>query len=290
MAEIKIDRAEDKEKTIEETAQAQENPQQPSGQTNQEGEPEKEASGEEKSGGEAAGQEEAEQEPAGTETEADQAAGEESGEKASEGGQEQEKKPAAKPAPKPPASKSGASPKGGAKKKKPAPKKPRAESSAEETLIFVTQAQWDELSARADKAGEYLETAQRLQAEFENYRKRNLSVRQDARCEGTAEVVLEILPVLDNLQRAVESVQEDENGLLEGVRMVQRQFIEILGRLGIEEIPAEAGASFDPKVHEAVMQVPAQEDQKSGQIAQVLLKGYKMGAKVLRATMVSVVQ
>ena len=147
------------------------------------------------------------------------------------------------------------------------------------------------LLATADNAirerDEYLTLAQRVQADFDNFRRRNQSVRRDAYDEGMRDTLVKLLPVLDNLDRAVAAQGADES-LREGVLMVLRQLNAVLQAAGVEEIPAE-GAAFDPNLHNAVMQ-EATEDAMSGAVTGVLQKGYKMGDKVLRHSMVKVAQ
>lgn len=143
--------------------------------------------------------------------------------------------------------------------------------------------------ARAEDAlkqrDEYLALAQRVQADFDNFRRRNASARQDAREEGLCEAAQAMLPVLDNLERALAAAES--GAILEGVQMVHKQFVAALGSLEVEEIPAD-GQEFDPNLHNAVMQEAAPEDELSGKVAMVLQKGYRRGNRVLRCSMVKV--
>jgi len=133
---------------------------------------------------------------------------------------------------------------------------------------------------------EYLNMAQRVQADFDNFRRRNQNVYKDAFNDGSAELVMKMLPVLDNMERAV-SAQGGEAELRQGVEMICKQMIAALGSAGVEEIPAQ-GEVFDPNCHDAVMQ--EESDQESGTVTGVLQKGYRMGGKVLRPSMVKVAQ
>ncbi len=139
------------------------------------------------------------------------------------------------------------------------------------------------------KEEEYLMLAQRIQADFDNYRKRNVSMRADALSEGKAETIKAFLPVMDNLERALAT--EKKNGttgsLMEGLEMVLKQMAQTLADLGVEEIEAE-NMPFDPTCHNAMMQVPASEGQEKGMVAAVFEKGYKMGDKIIRYSMVQV--
>lgn len=139
------------------------------------------------------------------------------------------------------------------------------------------------------KEEEYLALAQRIQADFDNYRKRNVSLRADAVTDGKVEVIKAFLPVLDNLERALET--EQKNGtvgsLMEGLEIVLKQMLQTLASLGVEEIEAE-NKPFDPTCHNAMMQIPACEGQEKGIVAAVFQKGYKMGDKIIRYSMVQV--
>jgi len=138
------------------------------------------------------------------------------------------------------------------------------------------------------KTAEYLAMAQRVQADFENYRKRNESVRADAYAEGRKDVAAVMLPVLDNLERAVEAAAgaEDE-ALKNGVELVLRQMTDIYQKLDVTPIDRK-GEKFDPNLENAVLQ-GAEDEGEPGTVCQVLQKGYRMGDKVLRHAMVKVV-
>lgn len=139
------------------------------------------------------------------------------------------------------------------------------------------------------KEEEYLNLAQRIQADFDNYRKRNVSLRADALIDGKIDAVKAFLPVLDNLERALET--ERKNGttgsLMDGLEIVLKQMLKTLNDLGVEEIEA-LNKPFDPTCHNAMMQIPAQEGQEKGIVANVFEKGYKMGDKIIRYSMVQV--
>jgi molecular chaperone GrpE len=139
----------------------------------------------------------------------------------------------------------------------------------------------------AKERDEYLDLLQRSRAEFDNYRKRNVAAREDARSEGVRDTICKFLPVLDNLERAAVS-EGGEQALREGVQLVLKQFNTLLANAGVEEIAAE-GCVFDPNLHHAVMQEEA-DGVESGKIASVLQKGYRMGDKVLRHCMVKVAE
>ena len=158
------------------------------------------------------------------------------------------------------------------------------QTSEEDSLESVTDLK-PLLEASRQKAEEYLNLAQRVQADFDNYRKRNQSVRADAYEEGIRDVISGLLPVLDNLERAV-SIETADEKLHTGVDMVLKQLSELMEKRGLTVID-RAGEPFDPNLENAVMQ-GTPEDGEKGTVCQVLQKGYKMGKKVLRAAMVTV--
>ena len=142
------------------------------------------------------------------------------------------------------------------------------------------------LEASRQKAEEYLNLAQRVQADFDNFRRRNQSVRADAFEDGARELVKTLLPVADNLERALLADSADEN-LKSGVAMIQRQFMDILEKRGVTAID-RVGEPFDPNLETAVLQ-GTPEDGEKGTVCQVLQKGYRMNGVVLRSAMVKVV-
>lgn len=145
-----------------------------------------------------------------------------------------------------------------------------------------------QLEEANQKTAEYLAMAQRVQADFENYRKRNESVRADAYAEGRKDVAALMLPVLDNLERAVEAAAgTGDEALKNGVELVLRQMTDIYQKLDVTPIDRK-GEKFDPNLENAVLQ-GTEEEGEPGTVCQVLQKGYRMGDKVLRHAMVKVV-
>lgn len=145
----------------------------------------------------------------------------------------------------------------------------------------------EQQSVQEDKTEYYINLAKRVQADFDNYRRRNASVYADALQEGKLAVIKELLPVIDNLDRAIAGEKDSAGSLIEGVRMIRKQLTDTLGSLGVEEMGAP-GEAFDPNFHNAVMQCECEEGQQPGEIAEVLVKGYKLGDKIVRYTMVRV--
>lgn len=128
---------------------------------------------------------------------------------------------------------------------------------------------------------------QRIQADFDNFRRRNTSVRLDSYEEGKRDTVKELLPALDNLERALESIPAENASLREGIAMVQRQMLDSLKKLGLEEV--ESDCIFDPGKHEAVMREKV-DGKESGEIVVVFQKGYRMGDRIIRHCMVKVAE
>ena len=138
------------------------------------------------------------------------------------------------------------------------------------------------------KAAEYLALAQRVQADFENYRKRNDNIRADAYADGKKDTAALMLPVLDNLERAVEAADNSSyEALRSGVEMVLKQMLDAYGKMDVKPIN-RLGEKFDPNFENAILQGTAEEGEP-GTVCQVLQKGYMIGDKVLRHAMVKVV-
>ena len=163
------------------------------------------------------------------------------------------------------------------------PAEEQAEAKPEAEQADPMQQALDEANA---KAAEYLALAQRVQADFENYRRRTKATRAEAFEDGAREVIKLLLPVVDNLERAIQQESSDEN-LLTGVKLVYKQLMDALEKRGVTVID-RAGEKFDPNLENAVMQGTA-DDGEPGTVCQVLQKGYRMGDKVLRHAMVKVV-
>jgi molecular chaperone GrpE len=143
----------------------------------------------------------------------------------------------------------------------------------------------DELEVLAAKRDEYLALAQRTQADFENYRKRVARDAAAAAERGVAKLAKELLPALDNLDRALGAAAQDDP-LLDGVRLVRGELSSGLARVGIESFGA-AGDTFDPVEHEAVAQQPV-EGAASGSVVEVYQPGYRLGASIIRPARVLV--
>lgn len=126
----------------------------------------------------------------------------------------------------------------------------------------------------------------RTRAEFDNYRKRVARDAEANRRRAAESLLRDLLPVVDNLELALQHAEEAPGPLADGIHLVARQFHEVLRRAGVEPIPA-MGESFDPNVHEAVMQAPSAEAAPNS-VTQEFQRGYRLGEYVLRPSKVVV--
>jgi molecular chaperone GrpE len=176
-----------------------------------------------------------------------------------------------------------------------------AATNAEPTVVKETASEQDSYTLTAEEfeaAKAHIEAItkekdetvvllQRIQADFDNFRRRNASIRLDSYEEGKRDTVKELLPALDNLERALESIPAENASLREGIAMVHRQMLESLKKLGLEEV--ESDCIFDPTKHEAVMREKV-DGKESGEIVVVFQKGYRMGGRIIRHCMVKVAE
>ena len=145
--------------------------------------------------------------------------------------------------------------------------------------------QSDELLKTKQELEETTDRLKRIMAEFENYKKRSGKERENLYNSLIADIMSSFLPVIDNLEKAMEAKTEDE-GYKQGVELVLKQFLDVLTKFGVEEIKT-VGETFDPEVHEAVSSI---QDETKGEkeVVQEFRKGYKIGTKVIRHAMVVV--
>ena len=168
----------------------------------------------------------------------------------------------------------------------------RADESAEEAPAEAAEEIEDAIAADLDKARTeaalYLDDLRRLQADFDNYRKRTLREQTARTASASQALVARLLPVLDNFELAVSAAEQsrDFDRMLKGVEMVLGALREVLEGEGLVKIEAE-GKPFDPERHEAVIAVE-QEDAEPGTILDIVRAGYELGGKVLRPAMVKV--
>jgi molecular chaperone GrpE len=148
-------------------------------------------------------------------------------------------------------------------------------SAEQDPLVRVT----------AERDG-YLELAQRIQADFENYRKRAARDQERLVTHAHERLVRDLLPVLDDLERALEAAERhEEAALVDGVRLVEQSLRKALEKEGLVEI--EADGTFDPHVHEAVLAQP-REGAEAGAVVEVVQRGYRLGDRVIRPARVVV--
>ena len=126
-------------------------------------------------------------------------------------------------------------------------------------------------------------------AEFENYRKRTIKEKTDLILNGGERTIITILPVIDDLERALKNIKnaEDVNAVLEGVELIYKKFMDILGRQGVSVIETKE-ADFDVDLHEAVAQLPAPTPELKGKVMDCTQTGYKLNEKVIRHAQVVV--
>ena len=143
----------------------------------------------------------------------------------------------------------------------------------------------EELAKKQQELDDTIRLLQRNQADFENFRRRNNSVRAESYESGKRDAVAELLPSLDDFDRIIANADKADEAWVEGVKLVYRKFTDELKKLGLTEIESEG--KFDPNLHNAVLSEAA-EGVESETILAVLQKGYKMGDKILRHSMVKV--
>ena len=170
------------------------------------------------------------------------------------------------------------------------------ENTAEETSAQAEEAVPEQMAETDNKevlelkrqSEEYYNRLLRMQADFENYKKRIAREREDMYNNALETITAQLLPVVDNMERAVDAFRKDklDEKYISGVEMVCNQIVDILGKNGVKEIEA-MDKDFDPNLHHAVMQVPG-EDEDENKIKEVFQKGYILGNKVIRPSLVKV--
>ena len=155
----------------------------------------------------------------------------------------------------------------------------------EEEVVKAEEKQEDTKVQENNELEELTDRYKRLMAEFENYKKRSQKERENLYNMITGDVVSSILPVMDNLEKAAD-VKTEDTSYQEGVKLVVKQLADVLKKFGMEEIET-VGKRFDPELHDAVSHI---EDKEKGEqeIVEEYRKGYKLGNKVIRHSMVIV--
>jgi len=162
---------------------------------------------------------------------------------------------------------------------------PESEGSDQENIDECEPA--FKIKSLENKIKDQEEAILRLNAEYANFRRRTAEEKATIGLYANEKVFNELIPVIDNMKRALEAFEGKERPLFVGVDMVYKQLLDALKSSGLESIDAELGQEFDPNLHMAVMQ-EASDEYEPGKILMVLQKGYKLDKKVLRASMVKV--
>ena len=160
-----------------------------------------------------------------------------------------------------------------------------AETEAPEAAAEVEEPEVDPVVEERDKLRAQL---MRTAADFDNFRKRSRRDIEEAKKRSKEDTVREILPIIDNLQRAVSASSKatDVEAVLQGINMVLRGFDDVALKLNLERVPA-VGATFDPNLHDAVQQIETDEH-KPGTIVNEIVPGYRLGERLIRPAMVVV--
>jgi len=157
------------------------------------------------------------------------------------------------------------------------------ESAEKEEASSSEKMEEDNQSSPEAEIAELKDKYLRLSAEFDNYRKRTLKERMELTKNAGEEMITSLLPVLDDFERALQSIKETEerDALLEGVELVYNKIKELLMKKGLKEIES-MHADFDMEIHEAVTKIPAQDKKMKGKILDVIEKGYYLNDKIIR--------
>ena len=159
------------------------------------------------------------------------------------------------------------------------------EENRQEEQEEVTSPEPDPKDAQIESLTQQLKAAK---ADLYNFRQRTIKERQETRKRATEDIITSMLPVLDNLDRALEAADsEDAKGILKGVEMVQRQFVGVLDTLGVSIIKAQ-GENFDPMLHDAAGTEHVDDPELDGKVITERLKGYRTKDRVLRPAQVTV--
>jgi len=151
-------------------------------------------------------------------------------------------------------------------------------NSAEESQEEISE----EEKLREDLAKEK-EKFLRLFAEFENYKRRTSKERMDLFKTAGQEVIVSLLPVMDDFDRALKELSKsDDKEMFQGVELISNKFKETLKNKGLEQVEVKAGDTFDAEVHDAITQIPAPDKKMKGKIIDVVEKGFKLGDRIIR--------
>lgn len=164
------------------------------------------------------------------------------------------------------------------------------ECKSDEEVVDETAQLINDLNAKIDEQSRNNADLQdkllRLQAEFDNFRKRTQKEKEDLINRATEEVVCKMLPVMDSFERGLSSGDSDPETVAKGLELIHRQFVDFLAQVGVENINA-CGCEFDPNMHNAVMRVES-EEHADNTVVEELQKGYSLKGRVIRPSMVKV--
>ncbi|TSD00219.1 MAG: chaperone GrpE [Parcubacteria group bacterium Athens0714_25] len=167
----------------------------------------------------------------------------------------------------------------------------------DEVKMEIDEKEDGEKKSEKNKENEYLDGWKRCQADFENYKKRQEESRKDLLRYSTENIVMQIIPVLDNFQSATAHIPEDqsESAWVQGIMYIQKQLESVLKENGVNEIEVKTGDNFDTKFHEAAQEKECQcakcdceKEKFKNKISKIILKGYKIEDKVIRPARVVV--
>lgn len=168
---------------------------------------------------------------------------------------------------------------------------PQAEERQEGTELSEEEKLKEELAKAQEENASMQDKYLRLSAEFDNYRKRTLKEKSELIKSASERVITDILPVLDDLERALQNMQKSEeaNALAEGVELIHGKFLKVLSQQGLKKIETE-GKEFDTDYHEAIAMIPASSEEMKGKILDCVQTGYTLNDKVIRHAKVAVAQ
>ena len=168
---------------------------------------------------------------------------------------------------------------------------PKAEEGQEQTELSQEEQLEQELAKAKEENASMQDKYLRLSAEFDNYRKRTMKEKSELIKNASERVITDILPVLDDLERALQNMQksEDAKALTEGVELIHGKFLKVLAQQGLKKIETE-GKAFDTDYHEAIAMIPAANEEQKGKILDCVQTGYTLNDKVIRHAKVAVAQ
>lgn len=161
-----------------------------------------------------------------------------------------------------------------------------AEEVINEEVINEENIKAEESDSKETEIETLKDTLQRLQADFNNFRRRTQQEKESLSIYANEKIITDLLPVIDNMERALEACDDKESDMYKGIELVYKQLKDTLAKFSVEEIAAQ-DETFDPNFHMAVMQEPV-EGVEPNKVIQVLQRGYKLSNRVIRPSMVKV--